>query len=95
MATIQLDTLQIARKLKQLGYTQEQAEGHAEILKEATESVLAKVKEDTESNKTLTEDRFLLELEKTKNEMLKWVVGVGASTLIILGGMIAKGFKWF
>lgn len=74
MTTVPFDTLKLATKLEQTGFTPDQAKG--------TASALAEALSDEMVTKTYLDSR----LEATKSEILKWMLG---QTLLILGAVPA------
>jgi hypothetical protein len=92
-------------ELKEAGFTDKQAEVQAKKLEQIVSEVEAKIKEDIKSQELATK-RDLLETEvrilnttkrdllETELRLLKWLIGIGLSVVITIGGMIAKGFHW-
>jgi anaerobic ribonucleoside-triphosphate reductase len=86
MTTAILDTLQIAKKAKEAGFTDKQAEFYAENLAEIVDSQVA-TKQDI---KTL-ESEIAVKLAETKAEIIKWQIG---TLLTILGLMVTIFLKF-
>jgi hypothetical protein len=74
MTTTTFDTLKLATKLEQAGFSSDQAKGAAAALAEAfTDDLVTKTFLDAK-------------LEATKTEILKWMFG---QTLVIIGAVLA------
>lgn len=71
--TATFDTLQYAKKLQELGFTREQAEGFAELQKNiVNESVATKA-----------------DLRELKYELLKWMFGIAAGQIALIVALFA------
>lgn len=100
------DTLGIARRLEQAGFTREQAEAQAEVWKEQGEALQKFFsRQEADSRKQLATKGDVadvrLEIEKVRAELktdieslkyalLKWQLGIGLAIVLIM----AKGFGW-
>jgi hypothetical protein len=79
MSTITFDTLKVSKRLREAGYTEQQADVFAEVQKET----LAEAMETTLATK---DDIRRLEMELV---VMKWMLGV------IMGGIVALLIKAF
>ena len=79
MASITFDTLKVSKRLREAGYTEQQAEVFAEVQKET----LAEAMDTTLATK---DDIRRLEMEMA---VMKWMLGV------IIGGIVALLIKAF
>jgi len=79
MATITFDTLKISKRLREAGYTEQQAEAFAEVQKDT----IAEAMDTTLATK---DDIRRLEMEMM---VMKWMLGV------IIGGIVALLIKAF
>lgn len=86
MTTAILDTLQIAKKAKEAGFTESQAEFYAENLAEIVDSQVA-TKQDIKTLKSELE----IKLAETKTEIIRWQMG----TLLTIAGLIITIFLKF
>ena len=94
MAT-SFDTLRAAKRLKGLGFNEDQAEGVADILRESRDVDLSHLatKADLDalrlaSKADLAEVRR--EIAETKADVIKWTVGVGlVQGLALVGAVVA------
>lgn len=78
------DTLRAAKRLKGLGFGEDQAEGVADILRESRELDLSHLATKAD----LADVRR--EITETKAEIVKWTVGVGlVQGLALVGAVIA------
>jgi len=78
MTTIAVDTLKLARALRDAQFTPEQAEGAAEAIAAAMQSDLA------------TKDDVRATVAEAKADIIKWLFGtIGFQTVVILGAVIA------
>ena len=80
MSTTMFDTLSCSRKLQELGFTREQADGFAQLQKEIIDDKLA-----TKQDLRELEVRLDIKLAELKNDLLRWMVGgfIAQSALII------------
>ena len=91
--TYAFDTHQYVKKLKEAGFTEQQAEVQAETLADIMGNNLA-TKQDVETAK-LELKRDIKELEmktdtklaQLKNELIRWMVAIGAAELSIIIGL--------
>lgn len=90
MATT-FDTLRAAKRLKGLGFNEEQAEGVAELVRDSREldfSDLATKADVAAIRADLAHFATKAGLAETKAEIIKWVFGVGlAQALALIGGV--------
>lgn len=79
MTTITFDTLQFAKKLKEAGVPERQAEVQAEAMAEIIEERLA-TKLDLEK----LEAKIDLKIAELKAELIKWMLGVSLAQAAII-----------
>ncbi|CAA2105987.1 MULTISPECIES: hypothetical protein [Methylobacterium] len=87
MATIALDTLAIARKLKAAGFSDDQAEAVTGVLRETRETDLSTL---------VTKSDLKTEIAESKYDILKWVLSaIGFQTIVIVGAIVtlARGLR--
>ncbi len=89
MGTIAIDTLYFARKLKQSGISEQQAEAITEAIKEAHEIVDVATKTDIRE----LELKFEAKLAETKSELIRWVVGAGFLQTALITALLLKLIK--
>ena len=97
MTTLTFDTHDFVKKLKNVGFSEEQAELITDLQKTTMFNTLEQAKHDYELD-DLTTKRDLKELElklelkiaETKAELIRWVVGVGLLQTTIIAGLIFK-----
>lgn len=89
MSTVTFDTLKLATRLEQSGFTAEQARGAETALSEVfIDDVVTKSYFDMRIG-TVKSD-LEAKIKSTKAEILKWMFGViGSQTLVILGAVLA------
>lgn len=73
MTTAAFDTLRAAKRLKELGFDERQAEGVADMLREAREVDLSQLATKSDLANLATR----VELAELKADLIKWVVGIG------------------
>ena len=69
------DTLRAAKRLKDLGFSEAQAEGVAEMLREAREVDLSQL---------VTKSDLRAEVSEVRADLIKWMFGIAAGQLGIL-----------
>jgi hypothetical protein len=69
------DTLRAAKRLKDLGFSEAQAEGVAEMLREAREVDLSQL---------VTKSDLRAEIADVRADLIKWMFGIAAGQLGIL-----------
>lgn len=79
MATITFDTLKMCKRLREAGYTEQQAEVFAEVYKET-------ISEAMDTTLATKEDIRKLEMELA---VIKWMLGT------VMGGIVALLIKAF
>lgn len=80
MATIALDTLASARKLKAAGFSDDQAEAVTGVLRETRETDLSTL---------VTKSDLKTEIAESKYDILKWVLSaIGFQTIVIVGAIV-------
>ena len=104
MATITFDTHEFVKKLKGVGFSEEQAEILTDLQKTTVLNTLEQARHDYELD-DLTTKRDLKEMElrlearikdtdlklaENKSELIRWVVGVGLLQTTIIAGLIFK-----
>jgi hypothetical protein len=73
-----IDTLKLATRLEAAGFTREQARGQAEAMAEFVDTSAA-----TKGDLAVTEARLHAEIERAKNETIRWFIGVGGAQIIV------------
>lgn len=73
--TIATDTLQIAKQLKTLEFTDKQAEGLAEVMRHI---------DDANKSELVTRDYLSAELKALENRLIVWMIGL----VVALGGLM-------
>lgn len=88
MTAIPFDSLGYVKKLEAAGFTRQQAEAQAELLREHAEAQNAAIQKILDSrDKDLATKADLKELEL---RLLKWQFGIA----LALAAIMAKGFGW-
>ena len=88
MATITFDTLAYAKKLKQAGFSEQQAEVAAEAQKETIEIVISELEV-----RHLNEMATKRDLAETKAELVRWVIGAGFFQTALIAALLLKLVK--
>ena len=90
MATLTFDTLRYSKRLREAGYTTQQAEAAAEAQAEAFQSAfdLAEVA----TKRDIEELRLTMEVKiaETKSELIRWVVGAGFLQTALIAALLLK-----
>ena len=95
--------------LREAGFTDRQSEVQAlrleQVIKEAKQDIKQELELDGLATKKdldivrkeldLAIERVRAEIQQTRYDALKFTVWTGVSVVVVLGGMIAKGFHWF
>ncbi len=104
MATITFDTHEFVKKLKGVGFSEEQAEILTDLQKTTVLNTLEQARHDYELDDLATK-RDLREMElrlearikdtdlkiaENKSELIRWVVGVGLLQTTIIAGLIFR-----
>jgi len=104
MATITFDTHEFVKKLKGVGFSEEQAEILTDLQKATVLNTLEQARHDYELDDLATK-RDLREMElrlearikdtdlkiaENKSELIRWVVGVGLLQTTIIAGLIFR-----
>ncbi|MEA1968948.1 MAG: coiled-coil domain-containing protein [Thermodesulfobacteriota bacterium] len=78
MTTITFDTHIFIKKLKNIGCPEEQAEVHAEVLKDAFNEFSASQRKELATKQDLknTELKLDARISEAKTEIIKWVAGM-------------------
>ena len=87
-----LDTLAIARRLKAVGFTEDQAEAVTGVLRDARETDLSTLatKSDLRAEIGNAKNELRTEIAEVKFEILKWVLSaIGFQTIVIVGAIVA------
>jgi len=85
------DILEFVNKAKAAGVDPEFAEYQARQMEQVIEVAIATI----ESKDLATKQDLQIALKDQEIRLIKWFTGVGITTLLTLGGMLAKGFHWF
>ncbi len=88
MATITFDTFENVKRLKAVGFTEEQAIEQTKIISELVENRLA-TKQDLKELEISLKNDLDLKISATKVELIKWVAGM----LIVQAAAIAALVK--
>jgi len=96
MTAIAFDTLKFAQTLRDKAkFTQEQSEGLANAIADATSDQIATkgdikdLRVELRNDMREMESRLEIKIEMLRSDVLKWIVGsIGFQTLIILGAVI-------
>ncbi|MDO9422824.1 MAG: DUF1640 domain-containing protein [Methylobacter sp.] len=104
MTTITFDTHDFVKKLKGVGFSEEQAEVLTDLQKATASNTLEQARHDYELDDLATK-RDLKELElkielvkselkreiaETKADLIRWVVGVGLLQITIIAGLMFR-----
>jgi vancomycin resistance protein YoaR len=104
MTTLTFDTHAFVKKLKDVGFSEEQAETITELQKTTVANTLEQARHDYEldnlaTKRDLKEMELTLEskikdtelkIEQTKAELIRWVMGVGLLQTTILAGLMFR-----
>lgn len=97
MAGVYFDTLEAATKLKESGFTEQQAATLAHLQKQAIDSAIGQAQhdyhlDDVATKRDLKEIEMKLELKiaETKADLIRWVVGVGLLQITIITALLMK-----
>ena len=97
MSAVLLDTHAVFRKLKEVGFSEEQAEVITDLQKSTIQNTLEQARHDYELDKIATkrdlkelEMKLELKISDTKAELVRWVVAVGLLQVTIITALILK-----
>lgn len=97
MNTLAFDTHEFVKKLKGVGFSEEQAEVITDLQKTTLSNTLEQARHDykldnlaTKRDLKETEMRLELKIAETKADLVRWVVGVGVLQITIITGLILK-----
>ena len=104
MTTITFDTHDFVKKLKGVGFSEEQAEALTDLQKATTLNTLEQARHDYEldnlaTKRDIREIELKIELVKaelkrdiaeTKAELIRWVVGVGLLQITSIAGLLFR-----
>jgi hypothetical protein len=96
MTTLAFDTLKFAQTLRDKAkFTQEQSEGLAIAIADATSDQIATkadikdLRVELRNDMREVESRLEIKIESLRSDVLKWIVGsIGFQTLVILGAVV-------
>ena len=96
MTTLAFDTLKFAQTLRDKAkFTQEQSEGLAIAIADATSDQIATkadikdLRIELRNDMREVESRLEIKIESLRSDVLKWIVGsIGFQTLVILGAVV-------
>jgi len=95
MATITFDTLAYFNKLKEAGFTEQQARVTAETQKESIEIVIAELEirhlHDMATKRDMAEIRK--EMAENKADLIRWVVGAGFLQTALITALLLRLIK--
>jgi hypothetical protein len=97
MATLSFDTHDFVKKLKGVGFSEEQAEVLTDLQKTTLSNTLEQARHDYDLDNLATK-RDLKELElimrkdaaETKADLIRWVVGVGLLQTVLITALMLK-----
>ena len=92
LTVVALDTHEVVKELRAVGFTDEQAEAVTRVIRKAQEIDVSKLvtKADLQLGMASTKADLQIGLAETKSEILNWMVGtIGVQTVIILGAVAA------
>ena len=97
MVTLTFDTHEFVKKLKGVGFSEEQAEILTELQKTTVLNTLEQARHDYELDDLATkrdlremELRLELKIAENKSELIRWVVGVGLLQTTIIAGLFFR-----
>ena len=104
MTSIAFDTHEFVKKLKDVGFSEQQAEVLTDLQKTTVNNTLEQAKHDYDldnlaSKRDIRELELKIELVKselkrdiaeTKSELIRWVVGVGLLQITIIAGLMFR-----
>ena len=95
MAAITFDTLAYAKKLRNAGFTEKQAEVAAEAQRETIEVVIAELETRHLNDMATKLDIEIIrkEIAETKAELVRWVVGAGFLQTVLIAALLMKLIK--
>jgi len=88
MSAITFDTLAYSKKLRNAGFTEQQAEVAAEAQKETIEVVIAELE-----TRHLKELATKLDIAEVKAELIRWVVAAGFLQTVLIAALLMKLVK--
>ena len=101
MNTLIFDTLKFSKKMKAVGFTEDQADTQAEAIAEIIDEQIATKRDlkeleiatkrdlkELEASMKQTEANLKLEIISQKNDLVRWVIGTSAALLGILFALI-------
>ena len=96
MTSLTFDTHDFVKKLKGVGFSEEQAEVLTDLQKATSQNTLEQARHDYELDDLATkrdlkelELRLQSEIEKTKAELIRWVVGIVVGVALLQTTIIA------
>ena len=104
MTTLTFDTHEFVKKLKEVGFSEEQAEAITSLQKTTSSNTLEQARHDYDLDNLATK-RDLREIElkielvrselkrdiaETKTELIRWVVGVGLLQTVLITALLLK-----
>ncbi len=97
MNTLTFDTHEFVKKLKDVGFSEEQAEAITDLQKTTANNTLEQARHDYElddlaTKRDLKETELKLELKiaETKADLIRWVVGVGVLQTVLITALVLK-----
>lgn len=97
MTTITFDTHEFVKKLKDVGFSEQQAEVITDLQKTTVSNTLEQARHDYQLDDLATkrdlremELRLELKIAETKADLVRWVVGVGLLQITIIAGLLLK-----
>lgn len=88
MSAITFDTLAYSKKLRSVGFTEQQAEVAAEAQKEAIEIVISELE-----TRHLNDMATKIDLAEVKADLIRWVVAAGFLQTVLIAALLLKLIK--
>jgi folate-dependent phosphoribosylglycinamide formyltransferase PurN len=88
MSAITFDTLAYSKKLRSVGFTEQQAEVAAEAQKETIEIVISELE-----TRHLNDMATKIDLAEVKADLIRWVVAAGFLQTVLIAALLLKLIK--
>ncbi len=89
------DPILYVQKLRKAGVTQEIAEVQAQEMENIVSTILNNDSLASKNDLRETELRLQKEIADLRYASLKFTIWTGVGVVVVLGGMLAKGFHWW
>jgi len=95
MSSITFDTLAYSKKLRNVGFTEEQAEVAAEAQKETIDIVIAdlEARHLKDMATKLDIETVRKEIAETRADLIRWIVAAGFLQTALIAGLLLKLIK--